>query len=512
MKASQAPDAMGLAECIVAGELSAQEALAHTLECVAQRNPAVNAACGLSADVGMAQAERLDAALAVISAGERGRMLLEQPFFGVPFLMKDLGIAVKGVPSSSGTRLFGDTQWEFDAELPRRYKRAGLVLFGRTTTAELGTSPTTEAPWYGEPTRNPWGLGHSAGGSSGGAAAAVASGMVRLAHGGDGGGSIRIPASCCGVVGLKPSRGMVPMGPHKGEGWGGLTIDHVLSLSVRDSAAALDVSAGADLGAPYAAPARIASYRSAVQDIARDPWAAPRWRIAVLPSGDDHWPQHPDVQRTLQDAIGFFAGLGHCVESAAPQPSARSVLEAMLPLIATNAALAVDKAIAARGYPLHDDELQPTNHSMLAYARTITGVGYARCVDNMHAMTRQVAAFFAPYGKSGFDFFLTPVLAEPPAEIGRYAMDWPDYLDYRLGPEGLLRYSPYAPLANLSGCPAISIPFGRSVQGLPIGIQLMALHGQEHKLLQVAAQVESLRPWQLTAPWRVAPMFAPASE
>jgi amidase len=494
-------DATALGADIAQGATTALAAMQQAVDRVAARNPAINAACGVQAETGLRLAQALDDELARLSPEQRLAQLDRRPFLGVPTLLKDLGTAALGLPSAMGSVLYGQVEWNVDAEIVKRYRRAGLVPFGRTTSAELGLSPTTESPVYGPATQNPWKAGHSAGGSSGGAGAALASGMVRIAHGSDGGGSIRIPSSCCGVLGLKPSRGLMPLGPLKGEGWGGLATEHMMTLSVRDCAAALDISAGADVGAPYAAPAQPAeSYRGVVARVAADPQAAARRRIAFIDTTYEGEAIHPEVAAAVGEAARFFASLGHELAQAAPPVGSEEVLSPMLPLIASAAANAIDAFVAARGRRLAADELQPTTLGAREYARAISGAQYVACVDTCHEITRRVGRFLARDGSQGYDLFLSPVLAQPPAAIGRYAMDNADYLAYRLGKKGVIGYSPFAPLANLTGMPAISIPFGMSSDGLPIGIQLMGPLGSEAVLLELAAQVEALRPWALVAP------------
>ncbi|MDH1524373.1 MULTISPECIES: amidase [Achromobacter] len=498
---SSSLDATALGADIALGATTALAAMQQAVDRVAARNPSINAACGVQAEAGLRLAEAMDAELASLTSEQRQALLRDRPFLGVPTLLKDLATAAIGLPSMMGSVLYGKVQWNLDADIVKRYRRAGLIPFGRTTSAELGLSPTTESPVYGPATQNPWKKGHSAGGSSGGAGAALASGMVRIAHGSDGGGSIRIPASCCGVLGLKPSRGLMPLGPLKGEGWGGLATEHMMTLSVRDCAAALDISAGADVGAPYAAPVQPAqSYRGVVARVAADPRAAPRRRIAFINTTYEGGAIHPDVAATLDEAAAFFAALGHELVPAAPPVGSEEVLSPMLPLIASAAANAIDSFVAARGRRLAADELQPTTLGAREYARAISGAQYVACVDTCHEITRRIGRFLHRDGAQGYDLFLSPVLALPPAPIGRYAMDNADYLAYRLGKKGVIGYSPFAPLANLTGMPAISIPFGMSADGLPIGIQVMGPLGAEAQLLELAAQVETLRPWPLTAP------------
>lgn len=494
-------DALGLGAEIAAGSVTAVAAMEAAAERVARLNPHINAACGMQVQEGLKLAEALDAELAMLDDAERVALLHARPFLGVPTLLKDLGTAAIGLPSAMGSVLYGQVNWNLDAEIVKRYRRAGLIPFGRSTSAELGLSPTTESPVYGAATQNPWKDGHSAGGSSGGAGAALASGMVVIAHGSDGGGSIRIPASCCGVLGLKPSRGLMPLGPLKGEGWGGLATEHMMTLSVRDCAVALDISAGADVGAPYAAPTQPpGSYRAAVARVAANPQGLTRRRIAFVNTTYEGEAIHPEVAAVLNDAAAFLASMGHELTQARPPVGSEEVLSPMLPLIASAAANAIDNFVGARGRRLAADELQPTTLGAREYARAISGAQYVACVDTCHEITRRIGQFLHVDGTQGHDLFLSPVLAQPPAKIGRYAMDTADYLTYRLGKNGVIGYSPFAPLANLTGMPAISIPFGFSSDGLPIGIQIMGSLGSEVVLLEIAAQIEALRPWPRVAP------------
>lgn len=494
-------DALALAETIVSGERSCVEVMQETLEKTDAINKRIHAAACLNPELALSAAQEKDKELARLNVSSRRVLLQSQPFFGVPSLLKDIGTAAEGIPSLLGTRLAGPIHWAQDSNLVKRYKAAGLLFYGRSTSSEFAVSPTTESPVYGGPTRNPWSTGHSAGGSSGGAAAAVASGMVRIAHASDGAGSIRIPASCCGVLGLKPSRGLVPMGPNRGEGWGGLSVKHVISHTVRDSAAALDISAGADLGAPYAAPVLPDSCRTIVEDISADPHALAPLRIAIVPQKHAQWTLHEDVAATLSACAEFLSRCGHDVDIAAPTVSPEQILNTILPLVACGAAASINKLAVKVGKSISSDDLQPTVRSMLAYAQTISGEQYAGCIDQSHAHTRSIARFFdgsVPDGSSRkIDILVSPVLSAPPALLGKYGLDWEDYLDYRIGPQGLIRYSPFAPMANMTGQPSIAVPFGTSSQGLPIGMQFTAAFGQEIILLKLAAQIEALKPWRL---------------
>ena len=484
-------DGLALAEAIVAGRFSAVEAMQHTLADVQREHARLNALASLNAELGLERAAELDAELAACSGDAARRSLLERrPFFGVPLLLKDIGAATAhvGLPSRMGSRLFDGENgpghcWSRNGNLTERYLAAGFVPFGRTTVPELGISASTEARAYGGPTRNPYSAEHSAGGSSGGAAALVASGAVTLAHANDGAGSIRIPASCCGLVGLKPSRGLMPMGPLAGEGWGGAATDHVLARSLRDCAAALDVSAGSDLGAPYAAPHGLGrpprSYRRALQQL------PPRLRIAVCNRFYEGDAVHPQVAAAVEHMAGRLARWGHEVEEAAPPLSTLEVLRPLLEVVIGGLGQALDMAARTRGRPLTDADVEPTIFGAWRASRGQSVTQYLDALGAMHAIGRRMAAFHERW-----DLLLTPVLAEPPARLGRFAMDNPDFIDYRLGPAGLWRYSPFTPLANVTGAPSLALPAARSAEALPIGVMLSGRLGDDALLLQVAAQVQ----------------------
>jgi len=484
-------DARALAERIVAGDLTCAQLTDQVLANIAARNPTINAVCSLDEPLARRLAEQADATLAARDAAARAQLLAEQPFFGVPTLLKDLGTADPNLPSTMGSDFFGTVTFAADCDLVARYRRAGFHLIGRSTSAELGLSPTSEGPHYGAPTRNPWHLDSSTGGSSGGAAAAVAAGMVPIAHGGDGGGSIRIPASCCGLVGLKTSRGLTPFGPTRGESWGGMVSEHLITVSVRDCALALDASAGASPGAPYAAPQFAQPFASLL-----DAPATPL-RIGILtpeatPALDD------DVARGYALFAERLAQLGHTVVPVALPFSSRDVIEHVVPLIAQNAWTAIQAHARATG-KTDFSPLQKTVQSMVTYAQSMTASQYLTHLNGIHVLGRRFADFLR---EARIDMLALPVLAEAPARLGRFAMDWDDYQAYRFADHGLQTYSPFCPLANATGCPAISLPITHSAQGAPIGMQLVAPFGRDDRLIAIAAQVERAYPW---------PRYAPAS-
>jgi amidase len=507
---SNVHDACSLAARIAEGETGALEALDAAIARCEAVNPEINAVCNANYELAREQARTIDDTLSVARRHTGAVLALtrQRPFLGVPSLLKDLSTAAVGLPSTMGSRLFGAVEWPVDAELVARYRRAGFVFFGRTTSPEMGISPSTEAVAYGGPTRNPWSLEHSPGGSSGGAGAAVAADIVSIAHASDGAGSIRIPASNCGLFGLKPSRGLIPSGPLAGEGWGGLATEHFVTRSVRDSALALDVSAGADPGAPYAAPTQPASYFGLVREAARglDRPSGARFALRIACSWRtlDGEAVHPDVEAAVREAAKLLEELGHFVEEAAPPLRTLDALQPMLEVIASGTAMAVDLFESRRGRPASEHELEPVTRSAVAYGRSLSAPRYLQAVSSLHRVGREVARFMTGDGSasSGYDLLLSPVLARPAIELGRIAMNHPDFLDYRIGPEGIIRYSPFTPLANATGQPSASVPFAMSGGTLPIGVQLTGRFGEDALVLQAAAQIERARPWPAFAPFR----------
>ncbi len=467
-------DALGLAALVKRREVSAGDLLDAALARVAARNPAINAVCGVQEAV----------ARRAIAAG-----LPAGPFEGVPFLLKDITAAARDFPMSQGSRFFAGQTSDVDSEVVARHRAAGLVIFGRTTTPEMAISPSTEALVYGSPTRNPWNLACSAGGSSGGAAAAVAAGIVPMAHATDGAGSIRIPAAACGLFGLKVTRGRTPAGPLAGEAWGGLSGTHVISRSVRDSAAALDATHGADLGAPYHAPPAPASFLDAAL---RPPG---RLKIAFLRTTLDGTAVHPEVAAAVADAARLCESLGHALAEDRPQLRTEEMLVPLVKVVACGTAMAIENRSRALGREPGPDDLEPVTRGALELGRRTSGPEYLAALGALHALARRVARFFVDY-----DVLVLPTLAEPPAQLGRFAMTNPDFMDYRLGPNGIAPYSPFTPLANMTGQPAATVPLAGSRNGLPIGIQFIARCGDEATLLALAAQLEAAQPWAAKRP------------
>ncbi|MGI9494376.1 MAG: amidase [Geminicoccaceae bacterium] len=465
----EAYDATGLAALVAKGDVSANELLDAALSRVEALNPKLNAIAGLA----------VETARKAIEGG-----LPEGPFHGVPFLLKDLGAEAIGYPSNSGSVLFKGTSHQYDSEIVRRLKATGLVIFGRTTTPELGVGAVTEAKVYGGPTRSPWHLDHTAGGSSGGSGAAVASGILPAAHGSDGGGSVRIPAASSGLFGMKATRARLPDGPASGEGWAGLTIAGFLTRSVRDSAALLDATSGSDLGAPYWAPPLKGTFNQAIQ---RPPQ---RQKIAFSTHSFTGEPLHPDCRTAVEAAAKLLADLGHHVEEASPQFELMPLMQAWATIVACGTALAVKEKVEARGRSLDPDEVEAVTRGAIALSKSISGGDYLASVRKVHRFGRELAAFFENY-----DLLLTTTLAEPPAKIGRFAPDNEDFQDYRLGPTGLLPYSPFTAVFNATGQPAMSVPLYWNKDGLPIGIHVAGRFGDDETLMALAAELEHASPW-----------------
>ncbi len=465
-------DALGLAELVRSRQVTPDELLDAALQQTAATDQQIAAVVHM----------QVDRARRSIAAG-----LPAGPFTGVPFLIKDLGCDAVDFPTSMGSRLYRDYHYQVDSELFVRLERAGLVTFARTTSPEFGIGPTAEGGAYGRPTRNPWNLDHVAGGSSAGAAAAVAAGIVPIAHGSDGGGSVRIPASSCGLFGLKPTRARLPDGPSAGEGWAGMAIDGFLTRSVRDAAALIDATQGPDLGTPYYAPPLEGTLLDALASAPR------RLRIAYSTLSFTGDPVHPDCRAAVEHTAALCADLGHDLVEADQRVEIHRFMRAWTNIVACGTELTVRSRQEELGRAALPDELDGVTRGAVALGRTISGADYLDAVGTVHDIGRSMARFLAD--ERGFDMLLTATLAEPPARIGRFQPDNEDFVDYRMGPRGVLAYSPFTALANGTGQPAMSVPLFWNSDGLPIGTHFMARSGDEALLLQLAAQLEQADPW-----------------
>ena len=463
-----AKDATALAALVAMGEVSATELLDAALAAVAARNPALNAVVLMQEQVAR-------------DAIARG--LPHGPFRGVPFLLKDLGCEAVDFPTHNGSRLFANTRYGRDSAIWERIRATGVVAFGRTTSPEGGVGTVTEAAVYGGPTRNPWNLDHTPGGSSGGSGAAVAAGIVAFAHGSDGGGSVRIPASSCGLFGFKPTRARLPDGPYAGEGWAGMAIDGFLTRSVRDTAVMLDACEGPDLGAPYVAPALNHGHAAAISRPPR------RLKVAVCDTSFTGDAIHPEVADTVRNTAKLLESLGHHVEFGHPNADVAMMMRAWTDIVGIGTALSIRTAL--KGRALTGDLVEGVGRSACAYAETLHPTRYLQAVGEIHAFGRQMAEYFA----NGPDILLSATLAELPAKIGRFNHDRDDYVNYRIGPGGIFEYSPFCAVFNASGQPAASLPLGQSSTGLPIGIHLAAAFGCDEELIALCAEIESAVPW-----------------
>ncbi len=462
-------DATELAGLVASGAVSPDELLTQALEAAERLNPQINAVVLIQEEV----------ARRAIKAG-----LPHGPFRGVPFLLKDLGCEAKDFPSHNGSRLFANTQYRYDSAIYERIRATGVVTFGRTTSPEGGIGAATEAAVYGGPTRNPWNLDHTSGGSSGGAGAAVAAGIVPFAHGSDGGGSVRIPAASCGLFGFKPTRARLPDGPAVGEGWAGMAIDGFLTWSVRDTARMLDACMGADLGAPYVAPPLLRSHADAISRPPR------RLRVAICDTTLTGQPIHPEVAEAVRAAGRLLESLGHKVEPGRPaKADVGMMMRAWTDIVAVGTALSIRAGL--KGRPLTPDLVEGVGRGAARVAETLSPLRYLEAVGEIHAFGRQMARFF----DEGPDILLSATLAEPPAKVGRFAHDTEDYVAYRTGPEGIFAYSPFCAIFNASGQPAASVPLGMSADGLPIGIHLAAPYGHDEELIALCAELELAQPW-----------------
>jgi len=457
-------DAMGLATLIRRGEVSAAEVLETALARAQARNGELNAITALFEDTARARA---------------AEPLPDSPIAGVPFLVKDL-VYLKGVPCTYGSRLYADNVPDHDATVVERYRKAGLIIFGKTNTPEFGLNVATEPALFG-PTRNPWNTDHVPGGSSGGAAAAVADGWLPVAHATDGGGSIRIPASCCGLVGLKPTRARNPQGPDVGEGWNGMSTGHVVSRTVRDTAAFLDATHGPAPGDPYCAPPFVGSF------LEQHVTAPGPMKIALDLNALTGQETHPACIEATRRAAELCESLGHHVEEASPEFDRARYAMATSILVAGNIALSVGNRLEALGRTLNDDDVEPHTKMMLELGRTLTAQDYAKATQVIHQTGRATAAFHENY-----DLMLTPTLVSPPVTVG-----WLDTINYdpEVYRERFARFWGYTNLQNATGQPAISVPLHWDDEGLPVGVQFVGRFGDELTLLQLARQLEEAAPW-----------------
>jgi amidase len=461
-------DAIGTAELVRNGELAARDVVEEAIRRIEKHNPELNAVV----------ATRFDEALAELDRG-----LPDGPLRGVPTLVKDLEADVAGLPRTGGSRLFAEARATRDSEVVARYRRAGMVVLGTTNSPELGKNASTEPVLHG-PTRNPWNPAHSTGGSSGGSAAAVAAGMVPVAHGSDGGGSIRIPASMCGLFGLKPSRGRVPTWPYSGALASPVTAHHALTTTVRDSALLLDVVAGPVPGDALGAPT---PDRSFLEQVGRPPG---RLRIGWVTAVPGDVPVHPDCSAAVARAAALSRDLGHEVTEVTLAYDPSSVMAASGTIMAASLVATVDRRLAELGRDLRDDDLEPFTRMLLEHGRTISGVQVVEALRAAQEAGWRLGRQFADH-----DVLLLPTVAQPVPLLGTLDTTRPETI-YEHG----TTYSLCTSVFNVTGLPAMSVPFGTDHAGLPVGAQFAADLGAEGLLLRLAGQLEEAAPWPLRAP------------
>ena len=479
-------DGLGLAALVREGQISPDELCEAAIERIEQINPKINAVVTLMYDEGRR-------ALLSLPSGA--------PFTGVPFILKDQTQAYAGVPLSDGCKALTTYVPDFDSERVIRFKQAGLVFLGKSNTPEFGLLGITEPDAFG-PCRNPWNLDVTPGGSSGGSAAAVAAGLVPLAGGNDGGGSLRIPAAYCGLFGLKPTRGRNPNGPVYGEVWQGAVQEHVVSRSVRDSAAVLDATQGPDIGAPYDIRPPERPY---LEEVGRDPG---QLKIAMNTRSPIGTPVHPECRQGVEKTARLLEDIGHVIEEAEPVIDGRKLSRSYITLYFGEVAARLNAMQAVLHRKVTQADVEPTTWTLGLMGRTISAGEFAEASHYWDTAAREMGRFFLKY-----DLYLTPTTAEPPARIGELnpkpmeslvlkavntlGLGW---LIIRSGmidqmAERSLSRTPFTLIANLCGLPAVSIPLYWTSNGLPIGSHFVAPSGDEATLFRLGGQLEKAQPW-----------------
>jgi Asp-tRNA(Asn)/Glu-tRNA(Gln) amidotransferase A subunit family amidase len=459
-------DAVGLALLVAGGKVTATELLEEAIGRAQRLNPRINAIT-----VPLYEHAR--------SAAHAG--LPKGPLAGVPFLLKDLGAQMTGTRTTGSGKLYADFVADHDSTIVARYRAAGLNTFGKSASPEMGLAPSTEPVMFG-PCRNPWNLDYSAGGSSGGSAAAVAARILPMAHATDGGGSIRIPASACGLFGLKVTRARTPSGPDVGEGWGGQSVGHCVSISVRDSAALLDASAGPDIGDPYSAPPRTGRF---LDEVGRDPG---KLRIALCTTPWNGEPVAAECRQAAEDAAKLCESLGHRVTIARPEFDWPPFREATYILICANVLATLQARAKVVGKPLEATDVEPLVWSTAELGQKHSAADYARSITTIHAVGRIVARFFTDH-----DILLTPTMCAPPWPLGVLSLSTRDTDAYLTA---VNRSIGFTSLFNASGNPAASVPLHWTKEGMPVGVQLVAPFGDEATIFRLAAQLEAVKPWK----------------
>ena len=484
-------DALGIAELVRRREISPRDAVLSSISRIEAVNPRLNAVVHRMFERALSDTEG---------------PIPDGPFRGVPFLLKDLISWYEGEPITSGSRLFKGWIAPHDSEMTRRYKQAGLIVVGKTNTPEFGLVPFTESELLGI-CRNPWNTDVTTGGSSGGSAAAVASGMVPMAGGGDGGGSIRIPASCCGLFGLKPTRGRTPTGPAQGELWRGATVEHVLTRSVRDSAAMLDAISGPDVGAPYYAPPPERPFT--------DELRTPPGRLKIAFTTEPMLGQtvHPDCVKSVIDAARLLESLGHDIVEDTFDIDREAFNEAFLTVVSCELAADLDDAATMVRRTVKRDDVEVSTWALALIGRSISGPDYSAAVRYLQRTSRRIGEFFERYA-----VHISPVLAAPPFPHG--ALQPPPSERTAMSILGALRASrvlkamgaleraastvfewmSFTPVANATGQPAMSVPLSWNAAGLPIGVHFTGRYADEATLFRLASELELAAPWREKKP------------
>ena len=473
-------DAVQLGILIRKGEINPLDLLNKTIERIERVNPQLNAVVHKLYDLARLEAEKW-------SAENRAEKTRNAVFAGVPFLLKDLIAEYNGTPVQEGSRAVRGYVSKQDTELVKRQRAGGLVIVGKTNSPEFGCLPTTEPLLHG-PTHNPWNPALTPGGSSGGAAAAVAAGIVPMAHGNDAGGSIRIPASCCGIFGLKPTRGRNPLGPHFFDLGSGLVHEHGLTRSVRDSAALLDLTSGPDLGDAYASPPRERPFLEEVGRVSR------RLKIGLLTSVPEGWAfqteLHPDCREALLDAAGICEDLGHIVEEIPSgklaYPNFSAAYGGLFTCLVGHIIKYWEKALRKE---ITQDQLEPLTWVFYRAGLKRTGSDYLASVEDLQRFTRRIAHW---YHDGDYDLLLSPTLRVPPVKLGSFQWSPEDPNRWLEATEALVAFTR---IQNVTGQPAMSVPLFWNRENVPIGVQFAGRFGDEATLFQLAGQLEEARPW-----------------
>ncbi len=478
-------DGLGLAELVRKKKVSPAELVEEAIQRIETHNPKLNAV------INKLYERARDTAKSDLPDG---------PFKGVPFLMKDLMATLEGIPTSMGNKLWKDIPAKTDSELARRWLGSGAIVVGKTNTPEFGLTPYTESETFG-PARNPWDTERTPGGSSGGSGAAVAARIVPIASGGDGGGSIRIPSSACGLFGLKPTRGRTPTGPEIGEAWQGFTVEHVLTRSVRDSAAMLDATAGADVGAPYVIP----EAGPFLKEVGKKPG---KLKVAFSTKPMLGKNVHSDCVRGVEETVKLLGELGHEVEEAAPLIDGEVYSLAFLTILAGQMRADIEEAAEAAGKKVSVDDFDVASFGVGIFGTILKASDYARAMRYLQKVSREIGRFFEEY-----DVLLTPVLNQPPVKIGELAPSPSERTMIktigRLGANWVLdamgiikplaaqtfEFIPWTPVFNVTGQPAMSVPLHWNEAGLPIGMHFVGHWGDEATLFRLAGQLEKAKPW-----------------